>query len=81
VKREQIIEMAYQYKFDGSDGVFQWNNEEHFKAGFLSFERFVNDFEERIRLECANLADELGSYEVASAIRTLAYNDERSDRY
>ena len=80
MKRELIIELAYRYGFDGSDGVFQWQNEEHFKAGFLSFEKFVNDFEEQVRLDCASLAADMGSFQVAEAIRNAAYSAERSDQ-
>ena len=76
MKREMIIELAYRYGFDGSDGIFKWDNEEHFKAGFFAFERFVNDFEETVKRDSAEIAAEMGALDVADAIRSSIYRED-----
>lgn len=56
--RKNVIELCYKYQFDGSNGVFRWQDQDHLFQGLLMFETFINDFETTQRL---NHAEELRS--------------------
>lgn len=51
--RKNVVELCYKYQFDGSNGVFRWEDQDHLFQGLLMFETFVNDFEVMQRMEHA----------------------------
>jgi len=75
MERSLIAEMSYRFGFDGSNGVFQWQDEEHLYQGFEMYETFVNEFEAFVKDRCAKIAQEQGQEAVAEAITNMTIND------
>lgn len=64
--RKEAIEACYKYGFDGSTGVFRWDDQDHLFQGLLAFETFVNDYEVEYRNKLAEELRQAGYKEAAN---------------